>query len=58
MEELADLILSADVGTVEAVQRRYGEQVEFIYSNLFFSNFLLIISRFLIVYLQHLSIFV
>jgi hypothetical protein len=28
IEELVDIILSADIGTVEAVQRRYGEQVE------------------------------
>ena len=28
IEELADIILSADVETVEAIQRRYGEQVE------------------------------
>ena len=27
IEELADIILSADIDTVEAVQRRYGEQV-------------------------------
>ena len=27
IEELADIILSADIETVEAVQRRYGEQV-------------------------------
>lgn len=27
IEELADIILSADVETVEAIQRRYGEQV-------------------------------
>jgi len=30
IEELADIILSADIETVEAVQRRYGEQVEFL----------------------------
>jgi len=56
MEELADIILSADIETVEAVQRRYGEQVKLIY--LIFSNPLFIIFRFLIVYLQHLLIFV
>jgi hypothetical protein len=27
IEELADIILSADIETVEGVQRRYGEQV-------------------------------
>jgi hypothetical protein len=27
VEELADIILSADVETVEAIQHRYGEQV-------------------------------
>ena len=30
IEELADIILSADIDTVEAVQRRYGEQVPLI----------------------------
>ncbi|CAF1014884.1 unnamed protein product [Adineta ricciae] len=29
IEELADIILSADIETVEAVQRRYGEQVTY-----------------------------
>jgi hypothetical protein len=28
VEELADIILSADVETVEAIQHRYGEQVD------------------------------
>jgi hypothetical protein len=27
VEELADIILSADIETVEAIQHRYGEQV-------------------------------
>lgn len=27
VEELADIILSADISTVEAIQHRYGEQV-------------------------------
>jgi hypothetical protein len=28
VEELADLIISADIETVEAIQHRYGEQVD------------------------------
>jgi hypothetical protein len=28
VEELADIILSADIETVEAIQHRYGEQVD------------------------------
>ena len=27
VEELADILLSADISTVEAIQHRYGEQV-------------------------------
>lgn len=30
VEELADLILSADIETVEAIQHRYGEQVNMV----------------------------
>ncbi|CAF4859227.1 unnamed protein product, partial [Rotaria magnacalcarata] len=29
VEELADIILSADVETVEAIQHRYGEQISY-----------------------------
>jgi len=56
MEELADIILSADIETVEAVQRRYGEQVKLIYLIILISLF--IIFRLLIIHLQHLLIFV
>lgn len=31
IEELASIILSADIETVEDVQRRYGEQVSFFF---------------------------
>lgn len=34
IEELADIILSADIKTVEAIQDRYGEQVEIISFNI------------------------
>jgi hypothetical protein len=33
VEELTDIILSADIATVEAIQHRYGEQVETIFSD-------------------------
>ena len=33
VEELADLILSADIQTVEAIQHRYGEQVDQIFKH-------------------------
>ena len=33
IEELADIILSADIDTVEAVQRRYGEEVPLVPSS-------------------------
>jgi hypothetical protein len=36
VEELADIILSADIGTVEAIQHRYGEQVNKILNEFIF----------------------
>jgi hypothetical protein len=55
VEELADLILSADIETVEVIQHRYGEQVD----KIFYELYKLILGlRYLIVYLQHLLMFV
>jgi transposase-like protein len=40
VEELADLILSADIETVEVIQHRYGEQVDKIFCELYINLFL------------------
>ena len=53
MEVLADIIISANIETVEAIQHRYGEQVDGIFD---IENIpLFLFRRYLIVYHQLLS---